>query len=299
VEEPGLTGTPEQFQRLQFFLKDGEAPVYMGWGSMTRIPPERILEVAIGALMECNMRGVINAGWVGLALNAIPDQALQKYAAERVCFVTTAPHAWLFPHCYCTVHHGGAGTTAASLLAGIPTIITPIVYDQFDHSRLVNTLGVGMGLEYLGQVTTEVLVRALRYVAVRRVRLKCAEVSRALNLEPGVWGAVAAIGGIIAGDVRTGAAKKRWEAELAGQVLPNTHTIKLPKQQRKGAGRFLREYKLGPPEGIQASDSEEDELEEMSPKGRKTSKDSPPERKPSLDSSSTERKPSKDSSSSK
>jgi UDP:flavonoid glycosyltransferase YjiC (YdhE family) len=47
-----------------------------------------------------------------------------------VYVVDHVPHGWLFPHCAAAVHHGGAGTTAASTAAGIPTGIVPFFGDQ-------------------------------------------------------------------------------------------------------------------------------------------------------------------------
>ena len=52
-------------------------------------------------------------------------------------------HEWLLPRCAAAVHHGGAGTTAASLRAGKPTVVTPVMVDQFFWAQRVNALGVG------------------------------------------------------------------------------------------------------------------------------------------------------------
>ena len=54
-----------------------------------------------------------------------------------------AAHGQLFPRCSVIVHHGGAGTTYASAMSGVPCVIVPIFLDQYLHSNLVNKKGVG------------------------------------------------------------------------------------------------------------------------------------------------------------
>lgn len=105
-----------------------------------------------------NQSGIVLSGWAKLSLanlqKATKDEALIAYAREYILFVESAPHEWLFPQVACTVHHGGAGTLASAMRAGVPTIITPVWLDQWDHSYLVNELGVGIGLSKQFQQTT-------------------------------------------------------------------------------------------------------------------------------------------------
>lgn len=61
----------------------------------------------------------------------------------QVIFVDGAAHGQLFPRCSVIVHHGGAGTTYASAMSGVPCVIVPIFLDQYLHSNLVNKKGVG------------------------------------------------------------------------------------------------------------------------------------------------------------
>jgi hypothetical protein len=90
------------------------------------------------------------------------DPELIEYAVQNVLFVAAAPHEWLFPRMSCTVHHGGIGTTASALRAGVPTIITPIMLDNYDNSDLVRSMGVGVGFEKrLADVTGEELGEAI------------------------------------------------------------------------------------------------------------------------------------------
>jgi len=62
---------------------------------------------------------------------------------SRVLSVGTLDHARLFPRLDLVVHHGGAGTTAAALRAGVPQLIVPHILDQFFHGRRIAELGLG------------------------------------------------------------------------------------------------------------------------------------------------------------
>jgi len=62
---------------------------------------------------------------------------------EDMFVLESAPHSWLFPRVSAVVHHGGAGTTAAGLRAGVPSVVVPHAVDQFAWGRRVHELGVG------------------------------------------------------------------------------------------------------------------------------------------------------------
>ncbi len=76
--------------------------------------------------------------------------------------LTEVPHDWLFPRMAAVVHHGGAGTTAAGLRAGVPAIITPVYSDQFFWGQRVAVLGVGPPPIPQKHLTAERLAAAIR-----------------------------------------------------------------------------------------------------------------------------------------
>ena len=121
---------------LQAFLQAGDPPVYIGFGSVG--DPQTKAEttaLALDALQRTGRRGILASGWQGMAEN--PDIPGTVYLLE------SAPHSWLFPRMAVVVHHGGAGTTAAGLRAGVPSVIIPHGNDQFAWGRRVQELGVG------------------------------------------------------------------------------------------------------------------------------------------------------------
>lgn len=119
---------------LVTFLEHGAPPVYIGFGSMPSEDAAAKTKLILQALRFSGRRGVVATGWGGLAAHDLPEHV---YALEA------APHDWLFPHMAVVVHHGGAGTTAAGLRAGIPTVICPFFGDQPFWGRRVASLGVG------------------------------------------------------------------------------------------------------------------------------------------------------------
>jgi len=103
------------------FLLAGEPPVYIGFGSMSSKQPEETAKIVLDAIEQAGVRGVIASGWQGLSASDVPDNVL---------VIDHAPHDWLFPKMAAVVHHGGAGTTAAGLRAGVPSVIVPTRGDQ-------------------------------------------------------------------------------------------------------------------------------------------------------------------------
>ena len=76
--------------------------------------------------------GILLTGSLGIGQAEISDEV----------FTLAEAHDWLFPRMAAVVHHGGAGTTAAGLRAGVPTIITPIYGDQFFWGQGMTALGL-------------------------------------------------------------------------------------------------------------------------------------------------------------
>jgi len=127
-----LDGAGELPSELERFLAAGPPPVYLGFGSMTGRDPAELHALAARALAAAGRRGVIATGWGGTQ-----PSGDEIFAAESV------DHAAVFPRVAAAVHHGGAGTTAASLRAGLPTVVTPFFGDQHYWGHQVRRLGAG------------------------------------------------------------------------------------------------------------------------------------------------------------
>lgn len=119
---------------LLSFLADGPRPIYLGFGSMTLRNPEETALLVGRALALSGRRAVVLRGWGGLEVMA---SGTEVFVMEQV------PHDWLFPKMAAVVHHGGAGTTAAGLRAGVPSVVVPFFADQNFWAGRVAALAVG------------------------------------------------------------------------------------------------------------------------------------------------------------
>jgi sterol 3beta-glucosyltransferase len=96
------------------------------------------------------------------------------------------PHEWLFPRLAAVVHHCGAGTTAAALRAGVPTVPVPVAADQPFWAARQATLGVSPGVLPFRRLTVERLAEALRVAAgPSAYRDRAAEVAKRIHAEDG------------------------------------------------------------------------------------------------------------------
>jgi len=118
---------------LERFLEQGPA-ISIGFGSMAGKNPEATTATVLEAARSARLRVVLLSGWGGLS-----DAA----RGEDVIVQDSVPHGWLFPRMSAVVHHGGAGTTAAGLRAGVPNIVAPFTVDQPFWADRVASLGVG------------------------------------------------------------------------------------------------------------------------------------------------------------
>jgi sterol 3beta-glucosyltransferase len=165
-------------QDLLDFLAGGPPPIYVGFGSMASGRAEQAAEVVIDALRQTGQRGVLLSGWGGLSPSDLPDS---------VHLIESAPHAWLFPRMAAVVHHGGSGTTAAGLRAGVPSILVPHFADQPYWAERVHALGVGPRGIPRARLTARRLARAIRRALEDEdLRARAAALGEQLRAEDGV-----------------------------------------------------------------------------------------------------------------
>nr|CAB3478950.1 unnamed protein product [Digitaria exilis] len=177
---------------LSQWLQQGPKPIYIGFGSMVCIlcnsnfnpldDEKKVTSTILDALRETGQRGIISRGWG--ALGSFSEVPVDVFILED------CPHDWLFPRCAAVVHHGGAGTTAAGLIAGCPTTVVPFFGDQFFWAERVHARGVGPAPIPIAALTVEALSNAIRFMLDPEVKSRAMELAIAIGNEDGVAAAV-------------------------------------------------------------------------------------------------------------
>lgn len=176
---------------LARFLAADSPPVYIGFGSMTAEDAPRLTRLIVEAVGRAGVRAVLHGGWAGLGSGELPPAIFPLDAA---------PHEWLFPRLAAVVHHGGAGTTAAGLRAGIPTVTVPHLGDQPFWGRRVAELGAGPRPIPKGRLTAERLAAAIRQAVDDPVmRQRAGALGAAIRAEDGIATAVTQIERVLGG----------------------------------------------------------------------------------------------------
>jgi UDP:flavonoid glycosyltransferase YjiC (YdhE family) len=155
---------------LDQWLAAGDPPVFVTVGSVPVLDPDALTRVITEACAAVGARALITMK--GRATG--PD-----LSDEGVFFAESFDHAAVLPRCRAAVHHGGAGTTAAGLRAGLPTMICHGGADQAYWGRQVKSLGLGTFCR-LKSLTAERLAAGLEVILDPAVGTRVAAVAGAL-----------------------------------------------------------------------------------------------------------------------
>lgn len=149
------------------FLK--RRPICVGYGSM---PFDRVA-ILLDALQAAGKPALL----VGQAMKLGPGNAQNDWVCENVRQVDALPYAWLLPQCSMMLSHGGAGVLHATLRAGIPPVISPLMGDQFFWAQLVQARGLGVQAgSSLPAVTQEDI-----QTAIQLAETKCTDNAKAFG----------------------------------------------------------------------------------------------------------------------
>ncbi|PFH58692.1 hypothetical protein XA68_13347 [Ophiocordyceps unilateralis] len=198
LDEGGEYEPPEELARfIRQARDDGKKLVYVGFGSIIVGNPAKMTHEVIDAVRKADVRCVLSKGWSDRITTGGREREQETDEKEddgepempsEIHVIKSAPHDWLFRQMDAAAHHGGSGTTGASLRAGIPTIIRPFFGDQFFFASRVEDLGVGVWVKRWG---TNSFGRAL-WEATRNERMivKARVLGEQIRMERGVEHAI-------------------------------------------------------------------------------------------------------------
>jgi len=173
---------------LRRFLSAGPPPVYMTFGSMLASDPDPrdATALMVSSARRAGIRAIIQSNWEELG---------QMEADADVYRMARAPHHAVFPHCAAVVHHGGAGTTQASILAGCPSVVVAHASDQPFWGSVLKRAGIAPRILHRRSVTAGKLAAAItRVLSSPEMAERAAGIGRRMKGENGVAKAVELIG---------------------------------------------------------------------------------------------------------
>jgi UDP:flavonoid glycosyltransferase YjiC (YdhE family) len=173
----GSSYTPPE--DLAAFLAAGPPPVYIGFGSIVVDDPNEMTRLIFDAVRLTGQRALVSKGWGGLGANELG-------IPEGVFMLGNCPHDWLFKHVSCVVHHGGAGTTAAGIALGRPTVVVPFFGDQPFWGAMISKAGAGPDPVPYKELTAEKLAAGIAQALRPTTLTKATELGEKIRGENGV-----------------------------------------------------------------------------------------------------------------
>ncbi|KAF2002598.1 glycosyltransferase family 1 protein [Amniculicola lignicola CBS 123094] len=177
--DPPQYNPPEDIDK---FLREGSAPVYIGFGSIVIDDPEKMTALILEAIQACGVRAIISRGWSRLGGDMPPT--------DQFLFIDDCPHEWLFQHVAAVVHHGGAGTAACGLKNACPTVIVPFFGDQPFWGHRVAAAGAGPEPISHKTLTSSNLAQSIQFCFSDTARSAALEISQQMEKEDGIETAV-------------------------------------------------------------------------------------------------------------
>ncbi|KAI8643219.1 hypothetical protein BD408DRAFT_415154 [Parasitella parasitica] len=217
LDNPNMKWEPDK--ALVEFLSnpsDARPVVYIGFGSIIVPDAVETTRIIVESVLKADVRAIVCKGWsarittgskashrksrsVGDMEVIKQEEAEQEEDSEMlldqnpdtIYHIDSVPHDWLFPQIQGVVHHGGAGTTAAGLRAGLPTVIKPFFGDQRFWGQRIEELQVGI---CLNKLTKNHLIDALKTITQSTTLIaKANKIGETIRKENGPRNAVESI----------------------------------------------------------------------------------------------------------
>ncbi|MGY4711350.1 glycosyltransferase [Mycolicibacterium sp. CBM1] len=157
------------------WIADGSPPIFFGFGSVPIGSPADTIAMIAAACAQLGERAIVGAG--GTDYGGVPH-------FDHVKVVGQVNYATIFPSCRAVVHHGGSGTLAACLRAGVPQLVLWTLPDQPFFAAQLKRLKVGVGRRF-STATQKSLVKDLRRILAPEYAARAAEIAPRMTTRAG------------------------------------------------------------------------------------------------------------------
>ena len=171
-----LNENTELSEEVQNFIIKGAKPIIVSFSSMPISKPEIFIDNLLNALKKTGNRAVILKGSGGINLEN----------SDNIYVVESLPHIMLFEKSKGVIHHGGVGTTAAALLAGIPQMIIPFSVDQPFWAKCMFENGVATEPIKQNELNEQKLIQYLQEMDNPKMIDKAKKLSEIIKKEEGL-----------------------------------------------------------------------------------------------------------------
>ena len=166
--------------KLETFLCKGSPPVAFTPGS-ANIFGNAFFQTALESCQKINCRAIFLTRF---------DEQIPKSLPESAIHIPFAPLSLLLPRCAALVHHGGIGSAAQAMAAGIPQLIRPQAHDQFDNASRIAELGIGRFLKPNRFTTRNVSIALAELLHSQTILAQCKSIATKIDRKRGIAQAI-------------------------------------------------------------------------------------------------------------
>ncbi|KAJ4391473.1 hypothetical protein N0V93_005090 [Gnomoniopsis smithogilvyi] len=161
---------------LQKFLDAGEAPIYIGFGSIVVDDANKFTRMIFEAVKLAGVRALVSKGWGGLGGDSLD-------VPENIFLLDNTPHDWLFPRVKACVIHGGAGTTAIAIKCGKPIMIVPFFGDQFFWGTMIEKAKAGPEPVPYKRLSAEKIAEGIKFCLTKEAQMHAESIANDIKRE--------------------------------------------------------------------------------------------------------------------
>ena len=172
-DEPDPEGLPAE---VEAFLQAGDPPIAFTPGS-SNLFGKQFFETAVAVCEQLDRRGILLTRFAEQVPEGLPS------SVRHFAYV---PFSDLLPRTAAVVHHGGIGSTAQGLSAGVPQLLMPLAHDQFDNAARLKKLGVGDGVKPAKFLPRQVTQSLGQLLESQDVHAQCVELKDKLSKKDGL-----------------------------------------------------------------------------------------------------------------